>query len=225
MAWLGLWRWKYGSLFGRRLEVSTADGRPTNPFALEPSSRDRTHHKQTRDHDEAEQIVTQTYLPHRLLTTAGAGIDMKLASARFGEVTAGLLSYGQTVHLQTADTTQFHVNVTLSGRAASRAGNEDPLLTTAGQAMVFPVGQPAQIKWSTDARHLCLMASRASLEGELEQLLGRSLPTRLAFERGLRTEVSRLWQPALELVQQELDDPQGLLTRPLVARHLEGLVC
>lgn len=204
--------------------MSTPDERLVNPSALEPSSADRPHRIRTRDRDEAEHIVTQAYLPHRLLTTADAEIDMKLTSAHFGEVTTGLLSYGKTVHLQTADATQFHVNITVEGRAASRAGNEDPIMTTAGQAMVFPVGQPAQLTWSADARHLCLMASRASLEGELEQLLGRSLPARLAFEHGLRTEVTRRWQPVLDLVQQELEDPQGLLTRSRVARHVEGLI-
>lgn len=204
--------------------MSTAHAESWNPHTLGPSPGDRPDRRQTSDHDEAQKIVTEAYLPHRLLTTAGAEIDMKLTSARFGEVTAGLLSYGQTVHLQTADANQFHVNVTVAGRAASRAGNDDPLMTTTGQAMVFPVGQPAQITWSADARHLCLMASRAALEGELEQLLGRSLPAQLAFESGLRTEVSRLWQPVLDLVQQELDDPQGLLTRTRAARHVEGLL-
>ncbi|MGO4255679.1 AraC family transcriptional regulator [Marmoricola sp. RAF53] len=204
--------------------MSSAQARPVKPHCLETSSEGRPHHRQTRDFDEAQQIITEAYLPHRLLTTAGAEIDMNLTSARLGDVTAGLLSYGQTVHLQTADATDFHVNVTVAGRAASRSGNEDPLLTTTGQATVFPAGQPAQLTWSTDARHLCLMASRAALEGELEHLLGRSLPTRLVFARGLCTEVSRLWQPVLDLVQQELDEPEGLLTRSRVARHLEGLV-
>jgi AraC-like DNA-binding protein len=149
---------------------------------------------------------------------------MELVSADLGEVTAGLLSYGHMVHVQTADSSQFHVNVTLEGRAASRSGGEDPLITGPGGAVVFPVGEPAQLTWSNDARHLCLMATRASLEGELEHLLGRSLPARLVFDKCLRTEVGHEWQPAIELVRRELENPQGLLTRPRVARHLEGLV-
>jgi AraC-like DNA-binding protein len=174
--------------------------------------------------DEAEKIVTEAYLPNRLLRTTNAEIDMELVSAHLGEVTAGLLSYGQTIHLQTADATQFHVNVTLEGRGASRSGRGDPLISTRGQAIVFPVGEPAQLTWSADARHLCLMATRASLEGELEHLLGRSLPTRLAFDQCLRSDVGRQWQPGIELVRQELENPQGLLARPRVVRHLEGLV-
>jgi AraC-like DNA-binding protein len=204
--------------------MATAVEQPTKPRALGRSSRGGIKRMQTRDPDEAELIVTEAYLPNRLMRTAGAEIDMELVSARLGEVTAGLLSYGQTIHLQTGDTTQFHVNVTLEGRAASRSGNDDALMTTRGQAIVFPLGQPAQLTWSADARHLCLMASRASLESELEQLLGRSLPTPLTFERSVRTEVSHEWRPAIELVRQELENPQGLLNRPVVARHLEGLV-
>ncbi len=166
--------------------MSTAAEQSTKPGAPEHSAWRGTERKRTRDPDEAEQIVTEAYLPNRLLRTTGAEIDMQLVSARLGELTAGLLSYGQTIHLQTGDTTQFHVNVTLQGRAASRSGNEDALMTTPGQAIVFPVGEPAQVTWSDNARHLCLMASRASLEGELEQLLGRTLPERLTFEKCVR---------------------------------------
>jgi AraC-like DNA-binding protein len=204
--------------------MSSSADQPAELHAVEPSSRGGIERKSTRDPDEAEHIVTEAYLPNRLLRTTSAGIDMELVSAQLGEVTAGLLSYGHLIHLQTADASQFHVNVTLEGRAASRSGSEDPLMTTRGQAVVFPVGEPAQLTWSNDARHLCLMATRASLEGELEHLLGRSLPTRLTFEQCMRTEVGHEWQPAIELVRQELENPQGLLTRPRVARHLEGLV-
>ena len=194
------------------------------PPRPEPSSRGGTERKATQDPDEAEEIVSEAYLPHRLLRTSSAQIDMKLVSGRLGEVTAGLLSYGQTVHLQTAEAAQFHVNLTLEGRATSRSGRQDTLMTTRGQATVFPVGEPAQLTWSADARLLCLMATRATLEGELEQLLGRSLPRPLAFEQCLRADVGHAWRPAIELVCQELENPQGLLTSPRVARHLEGLV-
>ncbi|GAW49019.1 MULTISPECIES: AraC family transcriptional regulator [unclassified Nocardioides] len=204
--------------------MASAAVQPAEPHAPRPSPRGGTERKTTHDPDEAEQIVTETYLPNRLLRTSSNEIDMELVTTRLGEVTAGLLSYGQTIHLQTAETTQFHVNVTLEGRGASQSGSADPLMTTRGQAIVFPVGEPAQITWSTEARHLCIMATRASLEGELEQLLGRSLPRPLAFERCLRAEVGHLWQPAIELVSQELANPQGLLTLPRVVRHLEGLV-
>lgn len=204
--------------------MASAAELPAGPHGSERSRRGGTERKTTHDPDEAEQIVTETYLPNRLLRVSGAAIDMELVSTHLGEVTAGLLSYGRTIHLQTGETTQFHVNVTLEGRAASRSGREDPLMTTSGQAIVFPVGEPAQVTWSADARHLCLMATRTSLERELEQLLGRSLPKPLAFEKCLRAEVGHLWQPAIELVCQELENPQGLLALPRVTRHLEGLV-
>lgn len=204
--------------------MSGPTDRTPEAYAAEPPSPLGVERKATRDPDEAEHIVAEAYLPNRLLRTMSAGIDMELVSARFGEVSAGLLSYGHLIHLQTADAAQFHVNVTLEGRATSRSGSGDPLMTGRGQAVVFPVGKPAQLTWSSDARHLCLMATRASLEGELEHLLGRSLTTRLTFERCLRSDVGRQWQPAIELVRRELENPQGLLTRPRLARHLEGLV-
>lgn len=204
--------------------MASAADRPAEPHVFERSSLDGTERKKTRDPDEAEQIVTDVFLPNRLLRTTSVEIDMELVSAGLGEVTAGLLSYGRAIDLQTGDTSKFHVNVTLEGRGTSRSGNGDTHMTTRGQSIVFPVGEPAHVSWSADAQHLCLMATRASLETELEHLLGRSLPKPLNFERCLRADVGQQWRPVLELVRQELENPRGLLTRPTVARHVEGLV-
>lgn len=204
--------------------MSTADWRPENPSRESTSgAQDWALRRTTDDPDEARQIVTEAYLPHRLWVS-GVELDMELLSARFGDLTAGLLSYGEAVHLLTDETTQFHVNLTLAGRAASKSGHGETLVTTAGQAVVFAVGEPAQVTWSVNCRQLCLMAPRSRVEGELERLIGRKLREPLTFERAVCTDLSHAWEPALRLVRTELEAPGGLLTRPLVARHIEGLV-
>jgi AraC-like DNA-binding protein len=206
--------------------VPPADTRPIDPSHYEVPSRtiDRTRRHRARERAQAERIVSEMYLPHRLCVTAGSVLDMELISARFGQTTAGLLSYGAAVSSLTDDTTQFHVNVTLAGRAVSCSGAGKSLMTTTGQAVVFRVGEPVQVTWSADCRQLCLMTPRNKVEDELEHLLGRSLHEPLIFERSLRTDIGRLWQPALGLIQEELEDPSGLVTRPVVARHVEELL-
>jgi len=77
----------------------------------------------TDDRDEAEQIVTELYLPNRLDVSKGsAPLGMNMAGLRLGALTAGRLTYGRRVRLRTADAENFHVNIPLHCRAASRRG-------------------------------------------------------------------------------------------------------
>ena len=197
---------------------------PSGPASLNGGSdvTSVVRHVRSRDLDEARRTVTETYLAHQLWTSVGSTLDMELASARFGDVTAGLLSYGSPVHLSTGDLVNFHVNVTLTGRAASRSGHGESLITRGGHAVVFRPGEPAHVTWSADCRQLCLMAQRAKVETELERLLGYALPRPLVFEASLRAEVRRVWQPAVELVCQQLHG--AAVPTQSFGRHLEGIL-
>ena len=98
---------------------------------------------------------------------------MEVSGLRLGALTAGRLTYGRRVRLRTADAENFHVNIPLQGRAASRRGAGEAVTTRPGEGLVFSPGQPAEISWSADCEQLCLMVPRGRLEAELEQLLGQ----------------------------------------------------
>jgi AraC-like DNA-binding protein len=181
----------------------------------------------TDDRDEAERIVSDLYLPNRLdLSEGSAALGMEIAGLRLRALTAGRLSYGRRVRLRTADADNFHVNVTLRGRAVSRSGSGEPVTTTRGEALIFPPEAPAEMSWSADCEQLCLMIPRACLESELEHLLGRSLRGRLAFDftADLHSPLGRRWRTVLNLLVDELDHPTDVCRNPLVGRHVEGLV-
>ena len=75
------------------------------------------------DPDEAQRLVSQVYLPNWLSLPKRTGtVDMDFTAARLGGLTAGLLSYGESVRLVTAGATNFHVNLPLRGEANSRSG-------------------------------------------------------------------------------------------------------
>ncbi len=183
--------------------------------------------RSTDDRDEAERIVTDLYLPHRLDLSQGfAGLGMEISGLRLRTITVGRLTYGRRVHLRTAEADHFHVNLTLRGRAVSRSGSGEPVTTTPGEALVFPPGAPAEMSWSADCEQLCLMIPRACLESELEHLLGRSVRGRLAFDftADLESPLGRRWRTVLDLLVDELDHPTDVSRNPLVGRHIEGLV-
>jgi AraC-like DNA-binding protein len=181
----------------------------------------------TNDPDEAEQIVTELYLPNRLDRFRGrAPLVMDVAGVRLGALTASRLTYGRPVRLRTVDAEDFHVNIPLRGRAASRSGTGEPVTTGPGEGLVFSPGAPAEIAWSPDCEQLCLMISRARLEAELEQLLGQSLRRPLAFDfaADLKNPLGRRWRTVLNLLVDELGHPTDVARYPLMGRHLEGLV-
>jgi AraC-like DNA-binding protein len=206
---------------------TTAAGRPwpgrgENHPPVTPYTR-----RTTDDRDEAEQIVTELYLPNRLdLSKGSTPLGMDVTGLRLGALTAGRLTYGRRVHLRTADAENFHVNIPLRGRAATRRGASEPVLTGPGESIVFSPGAPAEMSWSADCEQLCLMIPQACLEAELEQLLGRSLRGGLAFDVAaeLHSPLGRRWRTVLDLLVDELDHPTDVSRNPLVGGHVEGLV-
>ncbi|MGC5075764.1 helix-turn-helix domain-containing protein [Agrococcus sp. DT81.2] len=183
--------------------------------------------RRTDDRDEAERIVTQLYLPHRLdLADGSAGLAMEVAGMRVGAVTVGRLAYGRRIRLRTADAENFHANITLRGRARSRSGTGEPVATAPGEGLVYSPEAPAEIAWAAGCQQLCLMIPRALLESRLEQLLGRSLrgPLIFDFAADLRSPFGRRWRTVLDLLNDELDHPTVAVGDARMAAHVEGFV-
>lgn len=181
----------------------------------------------TDDRDEAESVIADLYLPNHLdLVTGPEPLGMEVTGLRLGALTAGRLTYGRQVRLDTADARNFHINFPLRGAASSRNGSGEPVVTGPGDGLIFSPGAPAEIAWSADCEQLCLMVPRDRLEAELEQLLGRSLGRRLAFDfaADVRSPLGKRWAAVLDLLVDELDHPTPVGSNPFVSRHLEGLL-
>lgn len=173
--------------------------------------------------DEAEDAVARHYLPHRLEVDGPGRLTMRLAATRLGSTTVGRLEYGRHVRLVSEETRHVHVNTPLRGSVVSRAGRSAPPVTTSSSAAVFPAGVPADVEWSADGVQLCLMIPQATLETELEELLGHAIttPLQLPFHMGLTTPEGRVWRSMVALLSRGLAGSSRLLTSPLAARHLE----
>jgi AraC-like DNA-binding protein len=183
--------------------------------------------RRTTDPSEAEAIVTELFLPNRLrLPRRAASLNLELVPGHFGALTAGLLSYGREVRLHTADAENFHVNMTMRGRARSSQRHDQAVTTAEGQGRVFHPGAPADISWSADCVQLCLMVPRLDLETELQRMIGQSLRSPLRFQSALdlRGASGHVWQPVLRMLHDQLTNPSGLAAHPLAMRHLSALV-
>jgi AraC-like DNA-binding protein len=180
----------------------------------------------TRDLDHAESVLEELYLPVRIIPVRGA-VDMKLDALRLDTLTAGRLSYGHDVRLETAEAEHYHVNVPLSGYATSRSGSSKQITTSSQQAAVFAPRQTAAIDWASDCVQLCLMIRPSAIQLEVEQLLGRSLLQPLVFEpvMDLTTPMGQSWRDALDVVLHSMDrDSLDLATHRVSRRYLERLL-
>ena len=183
--------------------------------------------RRTSDRDEAEQLISDLYLPSRLdLSRGSAPLALDVSALQLGALTVGRLAHGRRVRLRTADAQNFHVNTPLRGRAASRRGSGVPVVRGPGRGLIFSPGEPAEISWSADCVQLCLMIPRAGLEAELERLLGRSIRAPLTFDftRQPQASVSRQWPHLARLLAEEIDQHDARRMPAVAAGHMEGLV-
>lgn len=182
-------------------------------------------HLHATEPDAAEQAVTEALLvPHRLRLPGGGLLNMELVVGEFGSVRGGLLSYGTPAHVSVESSGHILINRTVQGRAATRNGNDEWLVTRPGECGMFDAQEALEIKSSATCQQLSLVVERTRVERELEKVIGRTTTRPLQIESPLADDTYRLVGPALEVVEAELRDPTGLATQPIIGRHLEGLI-
>lgn len=176
---------------------------------------------------DAEAMVAEVYLPHRLDLPQGVStVDLEMVSARIGAMTVGHGSYGRRLVVHTDETQDVYIAFVLRGRAEMSSGTGEASVVEVGSAAVFPVGAPGHISVSEDCVGLVIRIPRETLETELEHLLGHALtdPLELAFNLDMRTRLGKSWEPVLRLLVEELRRPTALTRHPAAARRVEALV-
>jgi AraC-like DNA-binding protein len=183
--------------------------------------------RRARDPGEATAIVSDIYLPNRLVLPRGVSeVDMELRGYELGAVTVGRLEYGKNLLQVTGDCQNFHVTMPLHGRALSTHGGGDVVPTIAGQCLIFSPGAPAELRWSFDCVQLCVMLSRHAVEHELERLLGTRPNNMLRFDFGARARenLGQRWRTMLRLLIEEIEHPTGIMASTPVGRHMEAML-
>lgn len=175
----------------------------------------------------AQDVASRVFTPHHLeFLRRPRCVDTRLAATRIGAVTVGYLGYGANVSLvHESAVGDYHVNVPVRGHAESWCGS-DLILATRGQAAVFVPDRPAGIKWAADCVQLCVKISRAGLEHEVENLLGKPLgkPLNLAAAMNLETEAGRSWLAILSFLNKELARSESIIQYPMIGRRFEQMV-
>lgn len=179
------------------------------------------------DIDHARQVLSDAYLPLDFPSASKETVvDLQLNVIKVGKVTAGYLRFGSAIRITTAEATDYHVDIPMSGRAVMRAGSRSALYGTPQTARIFMPGYAADLDCDSDFSQLALMIPRAELHLELESLLGRSVKAPLVFSAGLGLAggPGRTVLATLRLIDEISDERSGMLQHPLASRRLEQML-
>jgi long-subunit fatty acid transport protein len=125
---------------------------------------------------EAETLVADVYLPHRLDLPRGVRtVDLELLVSRIGSLTVGQISYGRNLAVHTEVTQDVYIAFVLRGRVEMKIDGGKPHILDVGAGAVFPVGVTGHGTLSQDCVVLIIMVSQTRLQAELEHLLGQAL--------------------------------------------------
>jgi AraC-like DNA-binding protein len=153
-------------------------------------------------------------------------LNTRVNTIALGRATVGAIRFESDVRILTEEAANFHVDIPLSGKAVSRIGTAEEIVTKPGSAQVFMPGERADLRWSANTQQLCVMVQKTALERHLSTLLGAELSGPIAFRTtmDLRSPGGGTWMHALRLVDHELRRDDGLLGHALMRRTLERLL-
>lgn len=187
----------------------------------EPLVRFRAMH--TRDAGEAEHVVSDAYVPHRL-ATAGA-LDARLNVACSGGITIGYLRYGTGARLSIPPMVDaFHLNLTLTGSTTVRQGRAEVQTAARRGGVMLSPNRSSTVEWSADAGQFAVKIERQALETQLSALLhdavGRPLRFSLAVDLGRQPGSALLTAIEFMATQMDLQGPADDLAR----QHMESFI-
>lgn len=178
----------------------------------------------THERDEAQVECGRVYFPHRLVVLDDPGtFAMSLSATTLGGLSVGLLTYAGEVCVETGELeSAYEINIPLDGPLRTWTGHADVCATPSLAAVYRPDGRTRLHGWARGGRLFGLKIDRSALESATEELAGR--PVRsvvpLAASLDLRIGPGKQWWRLARVLLALLEDPEGPLAAPMVARPL-----
>jgi AraC-like DNA-binding protein len=116
----------------------------------------------------------------------------------------------------------YFVHLPISGRFKSQHRGAPMTASRTSAPLYVPGGGPFRVQWEAGSRSFCVGLAPGAVDAALVRLLGDQAPARVTFEPVMHTAdgMGRAWTDLVLLLSRQLDDPDSLLTQPLVAEPL-----
>ncbi|WP_300012139.1 AraC family transcriptional regulator [Pseudonocardia sp.] len=178
----------------------------------------------TTDRGVARQACADVYFPHRMVVLhEPSDFAMSLSAVSLGPVSAGLLGYAGEVRIETDELeTGYEVNVPLNGHLRTWTGHADVCADPGLAAVYRPDGRARLHGWAGGGRLFGLKIEHRALEETLEDLTDRRVRSTvpLGASLDLRAGAGRQWWSLARALVDLARDPEGPMSRPVVARPL-----
>lgn len=199
----------------KRRAQSAAKPRPASPLI------------RTRDLAEAQELITQVYIPHTLMSRDGYPLDFKLNFLQSHQLTVGHLNYGADAELLVPAMGSFyHLNLTLHGNTMVHQSGRKGTTSALRSGVVFGPRDDFTVRWSPEATQYAVKFPRAVIEDHLAALInhpvGGVLDFALVFD--LSGPPGQALLSAINFLRNELSRPGGLAQSPIARAQLESFV-
>jgi AraC-like DNA-binding protein len=178
----------------------------------------------TSDLDEAREVLGEHLYP-RALKWVGrpARVAARIAFLRTGGLTLADMQYGAQLAGKTGELGTYHFYLPLAGTFAAGQGGRLITGDISRGGIYRPVGDVVLHHMSADFHVLAVSVDPAALEGQLVGMLDAPVrgPLRLGEHLDVREAPGRGCAELIRLFGNEMDNPTGLLTQPIVAAPLE----
>ncbi|GAB93572.1 AraC family transcriptional regulator [Gordonia rhizosphera] len=181
----------------------------------------------TRDWDAAHRAVADVYFPHELTALdEPEKVNLSLRTVELGGVTIGRMSWGTAVSIACEYPGAYEVNIPLSGRLHSRAGDGE-IVSRPGLGTIFAAGRASLItNWTADCQVIGVKFDAEHLEREADRIHLTPIRRRLSLpdQLDVSSAAGASWLSLVTALSAQPRDPVDLLANPLVGPQLASAV-
>ncbi len=136
---------------------------------------------QTKDADEAREVVSKVYCDHKLEPTRAGSLDVCHNRVRLSSLSVNYMQYGADVNVEPGNLGSFYLfQLPIHGAAKITTGNRE-FITTAGMSSAINPTDYTKMQWNKDCKKLMVQVRTEAMETRLSRLLMRPIDKPLLF--------------------------------------------
>jgi len=169
--------------------------------------------------EETQQLLEQAFYPHTLeQRSSGQRFSVTGRRAHVGPLTLGDCLYGVDLRMDFGELgTAYHVNLPVSGSIRSRHRNTDVDASDEVAAVFGPQGETIVTRWAAQTRGMVIKIDRAAVEQTLAETLHGAGSSAFHPSIDLRSAEARSWTGLLQVLIDNLANPDSILRQPIAA--------
>ncbi|OSC23655.1 hypothetical protein B8W69_23345 [Mycobacterium vulneris] len=182
---------------------------------------------ETSDPDEAADLLTRAYAPHQLRANVPTHFDFELRMTETERLRIGRTRIVGGVTIDVPPTSSFYVFCYAPSGTIRAASGQNCVQVSPTTGSVMTPTEPWRFdRWTDDSALLAMRVDRADLEDDLGAILGRPIgpPIRFHPEMDLTDRWGQDFLRTLQIVRNEILDPEGLTRHPVLASRFEQLL-